>query len=189
MGIAHCARAIKPPKIAGVIAPAFLLFMGAVVLSSSMTITPRFLNGVNSDGGKDHNPPLRRFRFQPGAEGVRCRFRPECSTSTGALNRSRNRMMVCGVRPISGTSACCSARAPRFPARSDRLLSCRNRARPVAGRKMAGGTVDRHGGGLLWCSGAGDPAETEKRSCQSPKRAGASLLLLSLFLRPVARFR
>ncbi len=28
---------------------------------------------------------------------------PECSTSTGALKRWRNRAMVCGVRPISGT--------------------------------------------------------------------------------------
>ena len=35
-------------------------------------------------------------------------LRAECSTSTGALKRSRKRAMVCGVRPISGTitSAC-----------------------------------------------------------------------------------
>ncbi|CQQ80890.1 Uncharacterised protein [Salmonella enterica subsp. enterica serovar Typhimurium str. DT104] len=35
-------------------------------------------------------------------------FSPECSTSTGALKRSRKRAIVCGVRPISGTitSAC-----------------------------------------------------------------------------------
>ncbi|CSB93785.1 Uncharacterised protein [Vibrio cholerae] len=36
----------------------------------------------------------------------------ECMTSTGTLKRWRNRLMVCGVKPISGTNTkACSPRA------------------------------------------------------------------------------
>ena len=58
--------------------------------------------GKQRGAGADHNGRFAIFRLQP-AERRSLSLSPECSTSTGALKRWRNRAMVCGVRPISGT--------------------------------------------------------------------------------------
>ena len=94
-------------EVARMIAPAFLLFIRAVVLFVDDNHA-EILNGVNSEERVPITIAASPFLLSATLKDVRCRLNRSAGLPTGALKRSRKRAIVCGVRPISGTitSAC-----------------------------------------------------------------------------------